>query len=271
MNNRSFTKREWVFMIVIIITIQFLIQFTAWIYSEDGSIISYISFTGTIVSIILALLAIIYAFVQTLTQQNSSQKLNSQIDQLVGVVKNIESSESGLNDLLDHTLNISRKVDESIAKQELIESEIGNVKDKLEFFEKPEYVNGLSEPAEGLTDNVKELLSKKIMTSSVGVVSNILIIYYGFIKELTVRNAVNELSKKYVEEQESKKVYAKGHANGSMIALASLLNSIDLLSYNDIDEKYKIDQILIDKIEKLIKKAKEGKNKSFKEVVDIFE
>ncbi|MGU5652242.1 hypothetical protein [Aeromonas allosaccharophila] len=104
------SNREWVFVVIITIISQFLLhQFSSNMMNET-QVINYISFSGTIVSLILAILAIVYSFIQTGTQQSSAdriavnistlneisgsvgssaQKVEAQVEQLNNVVSNI--------------------------------------------------------------------------------------------------------------------------------------------------------------------------------------
>ncbi|MEZ8154581.1 hypothetical protein ACED23_26400 [Vibrio splendidus] len=60
--------REWLYIIFIIILLQFIVQAAAWLYGGNDGALGYISFAGTVVSIILAVLAIVYSYIQSLSQ-----------------------------------------------------------------------------------------------------------------------------------------------------------------------------------------------------------
>ncbi len=59
---KKLETREWVFIMLIVVLIQFIIQASAWLYGGNSGALGYLSFAGTAVSIILAVLAIIYSF-----------------------------------------------------------------------------------------------------------------------------------------------------------------------------------------------------------------
>lgn len=105
-------KRDVFFMIVIIILVQFIVQAAAYIYYGNGSILDYISFTGTIVSIILAILAIIYSYIQNFTQNKSSVLLSQQTDRLTEAVGQTEIA----NNVLRERLNDVLKINENMCK-----------------------------------------------------------------------------------------------------------------------------------------------------------
>lgn len=102
--------REWFYIIFIVILIQFIVQAAAWLYSGNNGALAYISFAGTVVSIILAVLAIMYSFVQSSSQQQSSSTISSQVDKLMDVVDKIDLSKQSLSDTLSHLNSVSRKL-----------------------------------------------------------------------------------------------------------------------------------------------------------------
>lgn len=117
MNDKSFSKREWFFVIFIIMLVQFLVQFAAFLYADSESALGYISISGTIVSIILALLAIIYSYYQSTSQANSSSSLNSQIEKLIGIVDTIKTNKDDFGSELAHLAEIRDKIESSISMQ----------------------------------------------------------------------------------------------------------------------------------------------------------
>lgn len=236
-------------LIVLIIIVQFTIQIGAWIYSTDSSVLDYISFTGTIVSIILALLAIIYAFVQSFTQQSSSQKIKAQVEHLIEVVSNIQSSENDLSKLLDQLKRIGRKVDSSLDRQDSIESSLEVIHDKFDEFDE-EYFSDQTkiEKAENETTNFGNLL---VSVASKSLMANIFLIYYGYKNGLSVNEAIDKYSKFFAEnvidiEDEERMTI---HLEGSLIATFTFLNILQLAFYDNHDSVYDLDQDLISAIE----------------------
>lgn len=86
------SNREWIFVIIITIISQFLLhQFSSNMMNET-QVINYMSFSGTIVSLILAILAIIYSFIQTGTQQSSADRIAVNISTLNEISGSVGSS-----------------------------------------------------------------------------------------------------------------------------------------------------------------------------------
>lgn len=126
--------REWLFTIAIIILIQFIVQVGALIYSNDNNVLNYISFAGTIVSIILAIIAIVYSFVQTVFQQSSSSNISNQVDKLISVVDQINDSKNIINTSIDHLKRTSEKLDAAIENQSNINKEVQTISKKFSDF-----------------------------------------------------------------------------------------------------------------------------------------
>lgn len=116
--------REWLFTIAIVILIQFIIQVGALIFSDDNNVLNYISFAGTIVSIILATIAIVYSFVQTISQQNASSNISNQVDKLISVVEQIDESKNIITTSIDHLRRASEKLDTAIENQSSMHKEV---------------------------------------------------------------------------------------------------------------------------------------------------
>lgn len=86
------SNREWIFVIILVILSQFLLHQYASNVMNEIQVINYISFSGTIVSIILAILAIVYSFFQSITQQSNSDKIASNLESLTGVASSVNTS-----------------------------------------------------------------------------------------------------------------------------------------------------------------------------------
>lgn len=133
--------REWLFTIAIIILIQFIVQMGALAYSKDNNVLNYVSFAGTIVSIILAIIAIVYSFVQTLSQQSSSSNISNQVDKLISAADQINDSKNKINTSIEYLKNASERLDAAIEHQSNINNEIKTLSkqfSELDNFKKPQ-------------------------------------------------------------------------------------------------------------------------------------
>ena len=92
--SRPFCRREWILILILVVVIQFIVQVATWLYSERGSALSYLSFAGTLVSIILALLAIIYSYFS-----------NSTLQQLLGAMSTASANVSASSQQITSVTN----------------------------------------------------------------------------------------------------------------------------------------------------------------------
>ncbi|HGY5298252.1 TPA: hypothetical protein ACNU26_003616 [Aeromonas salmonicida] len=124
---KKLETREWIFVILITVLIQFIIQASAWLYGGNSGALGYLSFAGTAVSIILAVLAIIYSFLQSSAQEKSSLNISTQVAKLVDVVQNIEISKGTLQLTLEHLEGVTKKLDVSIENQSTLHKEVSSL------------------------------------------------------------------------------------------------------------------------------------------------
>lgn len=101
MNNHAFpvekkqklSTREWCLIIAILSLVQFFIHWVSYQFGGSPNALGYVSFAGTLVSIMLGLIAIIYSFVQSISQSTSVVEIREQVERLI--VAGNEISESG--------------------------------------------------------------------------------------------------------------------------------------------------------------------------------
>ena len=106
------SAREWCYLIAVVVLLEFIFLHSVYTYGTDKEVLAYSTFAGTITSIILALIAIIWGFVQTITQQNSAVELGKQIDSLKNVGKDVTGSASTLTEGLTHLSSLARKLED---------------------------------------------------------------------------------------------------------------------------------------------------------------
>jgi len=101
-------KKDFVYIFVISIILQFIIYFLSFIYGSSVTALGYVSFAGTLISILLAVIAIGYTYGESIKQKTSSDQLLVEIaglrdikDKLagqVGVLENIADIKSAVED-----------------------------------------------------------------------------------------------------------------------------------------------------------------------------
>lgn len=185
----GFSKREWFFIIFIIVLVQFIVQYSAFLYSGSSTALSYISFSGTIVSIILALLAIIYSYYQSASQANSSSSLNSQIDKLIGIVDTIKTNKADFSIELEQLSEIRDKIDSSMNLQRVSHAQVRELADTIEDLRD----NNLS--GVYAKENDGDYFSKLVVDGDNLIHLSLLIIHYAAAHGVELKNIWKELSR----------------------------------------------------------------------------
>ncbi|PFD01867.1 hypothetical protein CN995_10120 [Bacillus cereus] len=106
-------KKDLAYWLIIIIL--FAVSSYTYKYSSNDAVITHWGFAGTIVSIILAIIAIVYTFFDNFTSKSSHQKLEESADRIKDITKKLDS-----NNLVDS----SNKIEEIGLKLEAITSKM---------------------------------------------------------------------------------------------------------------------------------------------------
>lgn len=113
-NKSRWSTRDWIFISIIIFMVQAAVWFLSYHFGTNDSALGYISFAGTLVSIILAVLAIGYTYVESQQQKNSSSTLTNQIASLDIIRDKLAIQADALEDMKlvkDNLVNYSNLVD----------------------------------------------------------------------------------------------------------------------------------------------------------------
>lgn len=206
--------REWILLIVVVVLSQALLHYLSTEVMTSSEVINYISFSGTIVSIILAVLAIIYSFYQSYSQQMSSSSISYEIKKLSEVS----------NGLAESTTKIALSVDE-----------IPHAVERINTL--PELVDGIiGKYSSDMLDNNKQMMVKidrLMLDTSVGTQmndmldlrSNYLAIFGMMLASLCFINGVStyeiacQLRRKLNDEDVKIIELALCHANGALSSL----------------------------------------------------
>ncbi|WP_447830005.1 hypothetical protein [Aeromonas salmonicida] len=97
MKIKKFRTSQWIMAVIIICLAQLLIHYFSVQVMSGSEVINYVSFAGTIVSIILAVLAIVYSFYQSFTQQNNVDSISREVEKLKKTAKNIDASSDAIS------------------------------------------------------------------------------------------------------------------------------------------------------------------------------
>lgn len=99
--SRPFTKREWIQLIITLTLIQAFFWYVVFENSQSASALGYVSFAGTLVSIILAVLAIGYTYGESISQKNKGNELANQITTLGTLIEHVEIEARSLEKIQD--------------------------------------------------------------------------------------------------------------------------------------------------------------------------
>lgn len=109
--------KDWIYIFIISFLLQFVIYYFSFIYGSSGKALGYISFAGTLISIILAVIAIGYTYGESIKQKGSSDQLLLEIaglrdikDKLAGQVDILENI-SAIKLAVEDTKNTVNKLD----------------------------------------------------------------------------------------------------------------------------------------------------------------
>jgi hypothetical protein len=109
------SNREWILIVSVVVASEYIFLDKVLRYGSDGAVVSYVSFAGTIVSIILAALAIVYSYYQNFSQQRDSNNVAAQINLLRSTVSDVRVSKNEFINELQRISDISDKLDQSIS------------------------------------------------------------------------------------------------------------------------------------------------------------
>jgi hypothetical protein len=129
---KPFGRREWLLLIALLVLTQFLIHALAWRFGGSSNALGYVSFAGTVVSTILAVLAIIYGFLQSAEQSQSTTTIASQITSLQRVVESFQKSGGMLSQQLQQLAEVSSGINRAIAVSESSQQQISKVQSSLD-------------------------------------------------------------------------------------------------------------------------------------------
>ncbi|EKO3916301.1 hypothetical protein GI293_001459 [Vibrio fluvialis] len=214
---KKFETREWVFVILIIMLVQFIVQTAAWLYGGNSGALGYLSFAGTAVSIILAVLAIMYSFLQSSSQEKSSANISTQVTKLIDVVGNIEVSKEDLLNTLNVLEGVTTKLDMTIEHQGKLRNEVNDLSN---LFRTNKY-------APEVGDNIYE---KPLENGFNGLSLTLVFIYYMAQYQLTISEAIDELMFPVLKDvevfQDNEADIFKAFTRGAFMNTYQLLNTI---------------------------------------------
>lgn len=216
----AFKRREWIMLIILLGIIEFLIFYLSYLYDDNGNILNFISLAGTVVSILLALLAIIYSYYQNFIQQMSSSTISSQLTTLHDVSTNIKQNTNNLSTVIEKFEELETKMNDTFVniselnnKSDMINMKIDNMLFKPSITEEdsPKEDSPISERIEYLVNAANLVLYISFMW-----------LYVNDGKEISFVDIVNDLNKLIDRVTESDYTYKQAFCGACSAALISL-------------------------------------------------
>jgi hypothetical protein len=109
--SKKIETKDWIYLFIISLFLQFIIYYFSFIYGGSVKALGYVSFAGTLISILLAIIAIGYTYGESIKQKTSSDQLLVEIaglrdikDKLagqVGILENIAEIKTDIKDTKD--------------------------------------------------------------------------------------------------------------------------------------------------------------------------
>lgn len=268
--------REWIFTIAIVILIQFIVQVGALIFSNDNNVLNYISFAGTIVSIILATIAIVYSFVQTISQQSASSNISNQVDKLITVVDQIHDSKKIINSSIEHLQRASEKLDTAIENQSNIHKEVKTISESFSnsdlFKNFQTETNSPQDSTENKNQYIDEIIDAFPSWAN-GTKLCTIYLFWGSQKKLSINEIVDSIAtpimkNKFKDDDSLESAIAFQH--GLLLATFHTLNTFNATRTED--KKIKLHPTLEKKCRLEIESIKASNKEDFlKEIITYYE
>lgn len=131
-DEKKWDRTKWFLLIAVLMIIEGFIFYAAMENSQSTNALGFISFAGTITSIILAVLAIIYGFVQNGSQERKSDGVAEQMGRIREVVDSLQKSKSLLGVDLIKLENIANRIDEVAESSRSTSRGVQNLHETLE-------------------------------------------------------------------------------------------------------------------------------------------
>lgn len=146
---KFFTKKDFVYWIIFLIAVIVLVL--VWRWSDEQQLTNQISLVGSVSSILLALVAISYAFFQTQRNSNENSNMLNTLIKINNEINKLESVNSSLSNIKKDLVTIQQ---ESSNFQEKVKIDLENLRSSLED---KSWIDNLElDPLDGSVSDMKE-------------------------------------------------------------------------------------------------------------------
>lgn len=258
----KFSTREWWLLIFILILIQFVVQWFSYQYSGSSNALGYISFAGTLVSIILGLVAIIYSFVQSISHTSTVAEIKDQVERLILAGVDITKSKDDLHasaiELSKIADDLASKVTENTSATKEVVGTVSKLSDA--------FVSGLSSSTtQEKVDNLKVdgEPARTIMESNrILVVFMIVAIYEGCKRGFSISDILNKVLKPFSEKNTEDFEYLKGGLSGVAFSLEAE-GFLELSKEDAFETKVETKRDFQERVKEMLPGTMDGEEKLF--------
>ncbi len=238
----KFTTREWILSIIIMLIIEAFIFWVSFQFAGNSSALGYVSFAGTLISIILAVLAIGYTYVESQQQKNSSATFATQLDSLVKIKDKLQIQAEALdniqnlkNDITDFKAEVFDHFSDTKNK---IESNNGFIKQLIDGGDdEKKILNNIQDS--GVNSNLIERIFSR---NEMNIFKIGFVIAFAYIRSIVVDNPNEDIWKYMKNNSYLKELFESNNSLAfSMYATAlvifDLITKLQILNDSEINPK----------------------------------
>ncbi|HAS6506115.1 TPA: hypothetical protein ACX3GK_004516 [Vibrio parahaemolyticus] len=239
-NSKKFSKREWIQLIITLSIIQAFFWYAVFENSQSASALGYVSFAGTLVSIILAVLAIGYTYGESISQKSKSDGLAEQIKTLGTLIKSVEIEAKSLEKIQDISSELSTFVVSYKDDKKSSEKNLHQIRHTVESLTKRQIHDDLSNtPVNAGPITQLEMLTKK--RSPLDEVCYLLLVYIEENQEGLGFHEMDEILEEVLTE--TPMGLHPAFFKGALYTQSSILGN---LNYLNIDDEGEFGKLTID-------------------------
>lgn len=111
MGDKKFSRREWLFTVAVLLMAEYWLLSVSYEFAGWQEVVNFISFAAAIASILLAVIAIIYGFIQSDSNSKTTGMLREQTESLKLHTKNLSESSESITKHLGAISSVTARLD----------------------------------------------------------------------------------------------------------------------------------------------------------------
>lgn len=110
-DRRPFSRREWLLTVALVCIGEFLILWFAFLYGATDQVVGFVSFAATIASLLLAVIAITFAFYQSESQQRHSVAITQSVESMRAEVGSLRHARERIDAEVERIASVTNAID----------------------------------------------------------------------------------------------------------------------------------------------------------------